>query len=87
MAPIFVWWDKAQHALGFAILYVLGSIAYPGWRLSGLLAGLLTFGIGIELAQYAVGWRFADIYDVLADATGLALAYLAMYPFKSKSGF
>ena len=63
-------WDKAQHALAFAALAVLGALAYPR-RVGLLAASLLAFGGAIELAQAATGWRSGDWADWLADAVGL----------------
>ena len=68
-------WDKAQHALGFLWLALLAAAAYPSmppWRWS---AGLLLFGVGIEVAQAALGWRQGDVLDVLADAIGILLGW------------
>lgn len=78
VAPVFSIWDKAQHALGFAVLMGLGLVAYPAlarWRL-GLL--LLALGGGIEIAQHATGWRYAEWSDWLADAIGISLAWLVV---------
>lgn len=63
-------WDKAQHALGFAGLTVLGLWAYPD-RARWVLVGLLLYGAFIELAQSATGWRHGDVLDLLADAVGV----------------
>lgn len=65
-------WDKAQHALAFVALAVLGLQAYPG-RWGRLWLGLLLLGAAIELAQAAVGWRQGDVADWVADAVGVAL--------------
>lgn len=73
-APVFNWWDKAQHAVGFAILGLLGRVAYPNTRPCKLFAGLLGFGVAIEVAQYIAGWRFGDPLDAVADGVGLLLA-------------
>lgn len=72
---VFAWWDKAQHALGFALLTGLGLIAYgrASWRLP---VGLLLLGALIELAQGASGWRTGDWMDLLADAVGILCALL-----------
>ena len=50
----FSFWDKAQHALGFAALCFLGLLAYPD-RIRLLLFGLSLFGAGIEGAQWVTG--------------------------------
>ena len=77
-APIFDWWDKAQHAFAFLVLTCLGFFAYPnsGWR---MVAGLLAFGILIEFMQYLTGYRFAELSDFLADLTGVTLGTFVMW--------
>ena len=69
---LFDLWDKAQHALAFAVLGVWGLMIYPTrpWH---VLLGLLCFGGAIEVGQAQTSWRFADWYDLLADAVGLAM--------------
>ena len=68
-------WDKAQHALGFALLTTAGWLAYPRQR-ARLASGLLLLGAGIELAQSFTGWRQGDAWDWLADAVGIAIVML-----------
>ncbi len=68
----FSFWDKAQHALGFAALAFTGLQSYPHHKRQ-LLLGLLLLGMGIEYAQYLTGWRQGDWADILADYMGLAL--------------
>ena len=74
---IFNWWDKAQHAIAFAVLAVLAVLAYP--EVSKLRIGLLMIGQGvlIELLQYYGGYRFGDWQDAVADGVGVLLG-LAM---------
>lgn len=74
-APLFQWWDKAQHALGFASLTLLGLWTYPT-QTHRLVPGLLLLGIGIELAQASTGWRQGDGLDLLANIVGMLLALL-----------
>jgi VanZ family protein len=69
-------WDKAQHALGFAGLVFLGLMAYPN-RIRLLLLSLLLLGAGIEVAQWLTGWRQGDWQDWLADCAGLVLGSIA----------
>lgn len=69
---VFDVWDKAQHATGFAVLALLGYRAHRR-SLVGLTLGLLIYGVAIELAQSATGWRQGDAQDWLADAIGIAL--------------
>ena len=72
--PVFDWWDKAQHALAFVMLSGWAMWAWhgAGWR---VVLGMLAYGAGIELAQWAVGWRFAEWADLAADAVGVGLAW------------
>ena len=63
-------WDKAEHALSFAGLGLLGLLAYPP-RSTWVLVGLLLLGGAIELVQAATGWRSGEWADWLADAIGL----------------
>lgn len=72
----FSFWDKAQHALGFAALCLLGLLAYPG-RVGLLMFGLALFGAGIECAQWATGWRHGDWQDWLADCLGMMMGAVA----------
>lgn len=75
---VFNWWDKAQHALAFLTLGLLGLSAYPAFALRVLL-GLALFAGVIELVQAAVIWRTGDLDDWLADLSGLGLAGLLRY--------
>lgn len=65
-------WDKSNHALGFAVLGVLGLQACPGRRLEVLL-GLLAYGALIEVLQSFTTYRLAEWADLWADGVGLLL--------------
>lgn len=70
-------WDKAQHAGGYAALAALGLWAYGGRvPIVRLMLALTAFGIGIEFAQSATGWRQGDVQDALANTAGLAVGWL-----------
>lgn len=81
---LFSWWDKAEHALAYAVLGALGCLAYPGRRWSAL-AALLVYGGAIEVIQHLSGWRFGDLIDWLADGIGLALGALAAAPIARRA--
>lgn len=68
-------WDKAQHALAFACLALLGLQPYPTrpWRLA---LWLLAYGGAIEILQSVTGWRYGDWLDWLADGLGIATGVL-----------
>lgn len=72
----FSFWDKAQHALGFAALAFSGLLAYPP-RIHSLMFGLALFGAGIECAQWFTGWRFGDWQDWVADCVGVLIGYVS----------
>lgn len=72
---VFDIWDKAQHAAGFAVLALLGRLAYPRHPI-GLVLGLLGYGLAIELAQSATGWRYGDAQDWFADAIGVLTGWV-----------
>jgi hypothetical protein len=85
LPPVFDWWDKAQHTLAFLAISALGLWAYSS-KPARVIFGLLFFGIGIELAQAATGWRFGDWQDWLADSVGVGVAYFGwvfLYPVRS----
>jgi len=73
--PVFDWWDKAQHALAFMVLTGWALLVWPRHALRVVL-GMLAYGAGIEAAQWAVGWRFAEWADLAADAVGVLVAWL-----------
>jgi len=67
-------YDKANHLLAFLVLAGLAELAWPAPALVGLrLAGLVLFGLAIELVQAALPYREASGWDLLADLLGLAL--------------
>lgn len=73
--PVLAWWDKAQHALAFGVLTGGALVLWPS-RTLRVVVGMLAYGVGLELAQWAVGWRFAEGADVAADAVGVVAAWL-----------
>ena len=72
--PVFDWWDKAQHVLAFVVLTGWALLLWPLHALRVVL-GMLAYGAGIEGAQWAVGWRFAEWADLAADAVGVMVAW------------
>lgn len=66
-------WDKADHALGWMGLTLLGLAAWP--KRGALLAvGLVAFGGLVEVLQGFTGYRSAEWGDLLADALGVGAA-------------
>lgn len=65
--------DKWAHGLTFVVLAIWFAGLYSRsayWRVA---AGLLAFGVLIEVLQGLVRYRMAEWYDIGADALGIAL--------------
>ena len=73
----FNFWDKAQHALAFAVLTVLAFLAWPQTAMRWtLILSLVALGGAIEVAQHLTGWRHGEWADWAADAAGVVLVAL-----------
>lgn len=70
LPPVHTGWDKADHALTWLGLGLLGMLAWPQ-RKFRVLAGLVVFGGAVELLQGLTGWRQPEWADLLADLLGL----------------
>lgn len=81
----FNFWDKAQHALAFAVLTVLGLLGWPEpalrWK---LILSLVALGGAIEVAQLLTGWRHGECADWAADASGVAVVGLIWRHFRPR---
>ncbi len=65
-------WDKAEHAIAYLALALLGAWAFPG-RLGRLAIGLFLGGVGVEILQSTMGLgRQGDAWDAVANSTGIA---------------
>ncbi len=75
--PSALGWDKLQHAAAFALLALWANWAWPraAWRWIWL--GLLSYGVGIEVAQSFTPNRVAEAGDVAADLLGVGLGHLS----------
>ncbi len=71
VAPSFTGADKIEHLLAFGAMASAGAL---GFAAAGrVAAGLLGYGVFIELVQLGIPGRDASGADVLADAAGIAL--------------
>ena len=65
---------KSQHLVAFAYLTITMWCAYrlrvPPQRMAIILLG---YGLGIELVQLTMPYRYFELIDLAADATGIAL--------------
>jgi VanZ family protein len=71
--------DKLLHLLAFGALALLLDFSFPQSGF-GLRKALILFGYGllIEVVQYFIPYRELSFYDLLADATGIALYRLCL---------
>lgn len=79
-------WDKAEHAIAWAVLTGLGLLLSP--RRPRAIAGFaIAFGALVEVLQglLPVG-RDADIRDLLADSVGVAAVILVYLLVRRLSG-
>ena len=82
--PMFDWWDKAQHALAFIVLTGWALLLWPHAAICVAL-WMLAFGACLEMAQWGLGWRFAEWTDFAADAVGVFLAWIFFGWLRSKN--
>ena len=69
-------WDKANHVVSFGALAVLGLLGWAS-RARLVLAGLIGYGVLIEMLQLATVDHHFDLHDLVADAVGLAVGWCA----------
>ncbi len=76
--------DKVRHALTFMVLSLLVDCAVPVsdefWYKP---AGLMVFGVFIELCQQLTGYRRFSVGDILANGVGILLYLLLSIAFKN----
>ena len=79
---IFDWWDKAQHAVAFGTLMLLGFIAYSKYFWE-MVISLILYGAVIEIIQSWTGWRQGDVMDALADTVGVLVIGLLIRGYQT----
>ena len=62
--------DKINHLAAFCVLCILGCQAYPK-KYAWIVAGLLLYGIVIEIGQLWAPGRSCSILDLAADTCGI----------------
>lgn len=73
--------DKYGHILAYATLMFWYAQLYPGQRVRMALAGaFVAMGIGLEFLQLLTDYRSFEIADMLADAFGVSVGWLAAPP-------
>ncbi|MSP86542.1 MAG: hypothetical protein EXR42_03965 [Methylotenera sp.] len=70
---MFQFWDKAQHTLAFAILAIVGGLAFPQ-KVNLVVVGLIMHGALIEILQSTLTTtRFGDPLDWATDSIGVLI--------------
>jgi len=64
--------DKFEHIIAYAVLALLGGLAFPGATVL-LAVALPTLGVAMEICQMVVPGRSAETGDAVADAIGVGL--------------
>lgn len=73
LAAMLIRSDKAMHVIAFTVLAIWFSGQYEKrsyWRIA---AGLIAFGVLIELIQGTLSYRTSEWLDLAGDALGIAL--------------
>jgi VanZ family protein len=65
--------DKVNHVMAFFMLALLVDLSFPAWTLRTKVLILLAYGLSIEITQYFLPYRSCSLFDLGADAVGLAL--------------
>ncbi|MDO3388274.1 VanZ family protein [Gilvimarinus sp. SDUM040013] len=65
--------DLLMHFLGYLVAGISISIAYPKQSVYARLMWLWLFSTGVEIIQYFLPWRSFDLWDMLANTSGIVL--------------
>jgi len=78
--------DKLMHCVGYFFGGISISFAFPFWSYLRRAMVLVSYSIGIEIAQHFMPPRTFDPVDMIANTTGvlLGLAVIAMLSGKSE---
>jgi VanZ family protein len=68
--------DVVLHACGFAYLTFALMLAHPELTPIRAAVWMISYGVAIEIVQYFVPERSAELKDLLMDATGLVVGLL-----------
>lgn len=72
-SPIgFQGWDKLNHWVAFFTLAFLADYSFPGHQRNWIKwISLAAYGLGLEVIQLIEGFRYFEIFDLLADIIGI----------------
>lgn len=70
--------DKLGHFAAYGLVTLWLAQLYTGLHPRiGLVVGMVALGIALEYAQRATGYRSFEVADMVADAIGVAIGWLA----------
>lgn len=73
--------DKYSHILAYATLMFWCGQIYPEQRMRmGWAVGFVAMGVGLEFLQRLTEYRTFEVADMVADACGVSLGWLAAPP-------
>lgn len=78
--------DKLMHCTGYFFGGLSISFAFPRWKFMTRAMVLVSYSIGIEIAQHFMPPRTFDPFDMIANTIGVlfGLAVIAMLSAKSE---
>tara|TARA_B100000953_G_scaffold183396_1_gene150956 strand:+ start:39 stop:374 length:336 start_codon:yes stop_codon:yes gene_type:complete len=82
---IFPHFDKLVHFGAFFVLFLLLDLAFKGTASFKALGVLILYGIAIESAQIFIPYRSGEMYDLLANASGLLVYFLFAPKFRVRT--
>jgi len=65
--------DKINHVIAFFLLALLVDLSFPVWSFRTKVFVLIAYGLSIEVVQAYLPYRSCSLFDLGADAGGLAL--------------
>ena len=69
-------WDKLNHMVAFAVLYILSSLALKDLNVVYRFLLLFAFGLQIEIIQSFLPPREFSSLDIVADMVGIMFGFL-----------
>ncbi len=79
--------DKIQHAFAYFILTFTWLLALRASKIKSIyvLAICFIFGILIEALQVTISYRTGEFFDIVANTTGILIAYIFYVSFFKKN--
>jgi VanZ family protein len=68
--------DKVNHLLAFIQLTIVTRLAWPELSRVWVAAGVMGFGLAIEITQAQLPYRDFSLLDLAADGAGIAIGLL-----------